>query len=72
MVIDTPGMRELQLWDGEEGIRDTFGDIELLASRCRFTDCRHEREPGCAVRQAIEAGELEPGRLQNYRKLLTE
>lgn len=72
LVIDTPGMRELQLWDGEEGIRDTFGDIETLASQCRFADCRHEREPGCAVKQAIEAGKLEPARLESYRKLLKE
>ena len=70
LVIDTPGMRELQL-DAAD-LSQTFADIEELAAQCRFTDCRHENEPGCAVRAAIAAGELPPGRLTSYKKLQTE
>ncbi|AWB43501.1 ribosome small subunit-dependent GTPase A [Paenibacillus sp. CAA11] len=73
VLIDTPGMRELQLWDGgNDGLSGTFADIEELAARCRFRDCRHEREQGCAVREAIEAGELEPSRLESFRKTARE
>jgi ribosome biogenesis GTPase len=72
VLIDTPGMRELQLTDTEDGVKRTFADIDALAERCRFADCQHASEPGCAVRQAIEAGELEPRRLNNYLKLLAE
>jgi ribosome biogenesis GTPase / thiamine phosphate phosphatase len=72
MLIDTPGMRELQLWAGSEGITETFSDIEEIAAGCRFRDCRHEQEPGCAVLQAIEEGELDPPRFENYQKMLGE
>lgn len=74
MIIDTPGMRELGLWqDGDEhGMQDVFGDIEMLAARCRFSDCSHSGEPGCAVMQAIEDGELSVERLDNLRKLEKE
>lgn len=71
-LIDTPGMRELQLVDVADAIEDVFGDIATLAESCRFSDCTHESEPGCAVLAAIEAGDLDPGRLKRYRKLLSE
>ncbi|WP_232221179.1 ribosome small subunit-dependent GTPase A [Luteimonas sp. J29] len=70
-LIDTPGMRELKP-TGEEDLGDGFADIEALAAGCRFRDCRHQAEPGCAVRAAVEAGELDPGRLANYHKLRGE
>ena len=70
-LIDTPGMRELKP-TGEEVVADSFSDIEALADTCRFRDCVHAREPGCAVRAAIEAGTLAPGRLANYLKLRDE
>lgn len=71
-LIDTPGMRELKP-TGEEDLADGgFADIEALAARCRFRDCQHAREPGCAVRAALESGELEAGRLANYLKLRDE
>lgn len=73
VLIDTPGMRELQLWDGEEGsIADVFTDIEELAKSCRFKDCSHNNEPGCAVLDAIRNGNLERQRLDSYRKLQKE
>ena len=72
LVIDTPGMRELGMWDVTEGLGDAFGDISRLAENCRFSDCRHEKEPGCAVRAAIESGELPEERLIQYRKLKKE
>ena len=72
VIIDTPGLRELQLWEGEEGLESVFADIELLSTRCRFTDCRHEKEPGCAVRQAVQEGALEATRLAGFHKLRTE
>ena len=72
VLIDTPGMRELQLWDSGETMGGAFGDIEALADRCRFRDCRHRQEPGCAVRAAIAAGEVPAGRLENYHKLQDE
>jgi ribosome biogenesis GTPase / thiamine phosphate phosphatase len=71
-VIDTPGMRELQLWGDEEDLAGVFPDIELLAQKCRFRDCTHRSEPGCAVKQAIESGTLEIRRLENFRKLERE
>ena len=71
LLIDTPGMRELQLWD-LGGLRDTFSDIEVLAEGCRFRDCRHETEPGCAVAAAAAAGELPMERLESFRKLAAE
>ncbi|SIR18026.1 ribosome small subunit-dependent GTPase A [Halanaerobium kushneri] len=72
IVIDTPGMREIQLWDGSEGIKESFEDIEALAQRCKFNDCQHDSEPGCAVKKAIEEGELTEERLESYRKLERE
>ncbi len=71
-LIDTPGMRELQLADAEEGIAATFDDIEELARDCRFSDCGHDGEPGCAVAAAIASGELDAGRLSRWRKLKRE
>ncbi|MCI0764258.1 ribosome small subunit-dependent GTPase A [Bacillus sp. TL12] len=72
LVIDTPGMRELQLWEGSEAIHTTFSDIEELAKDCRFRNCDHENEPGCAVQSAIEEGILAVHRLRNYKKLQKE
>jgi ribosome biogenesis GTPase len=72
LVLDTPGMRELQLLVSERGLRETFEEIEGEAANCRFTDCRHEGEPGCAVREALEEGRLDPERYQNYRKMEAE
>lgn len=72
LVIDTPGMRELQLWGIEGGIEEAFADIAELALRCRFTNCGHANEPGCAVQTAIAAGTLLTQRLDSYRKLKAE
>jgi ribosome biogenesis GTPase / thiamine phosphate phosphatase len=72
MLIDTPGLRELQLWDAAEGITESFADIEELATECRFRDCRHGDEPGCAVRRAVSDGKLDEARLENRRKLERE
>lgn len=72
LVIDTPGMRELQLADHGEGVRHHFSDIEDLFQRCRFNDCRHQTEPGCAVIAAFESGELADERWKNYQKLQAE
>ncbi len=72
LLLDTPGMRELQLSACEVGVAATFADINEWAQHCRFVDCRHENEPGCAVQTAIQAGELELRRLQHYRKLQRE
>jgi ribosome biogenesis GTPase / thiamine phosphate phosphatase len=72
MIIDTPGLREAQLWEGEEGLGNLFEDIEELALRCRFTDCRHDSEPGCAIKVALADGSLETGRFNSYRKLQRE
>jgi len=73
ILMDTPGMRELQLWGGsDDGVGEVFGDIEGLAANCRFSDCRHEGEPGCAVEKALQSGQLEYHRLENYRKLQRE
>jgi ribosome biogenesis GTPase len=69
VLIDTPGMRELQLWDSGEGLRHAFADIQELAGECRFRDCRHASEPGCAVRAAVAAGEIDEARLASYHKL---
>jgi ribosome biogenesis GTPase len=72
LVIDTPGMRELQLWDVGAGVVASFDDIASLAATCRFTNCSHEAEPGCAVARALAAGELEAARLASWRKLEKE
>ncbi|MBS0226128.1 MAG: ribosome small subunit-dependent GTPase A [Proteobacteria bacterium] len=71
-LIDTPGMRELKPTGEEKPDRSVFADIDALAEHCRFRDCKHEREPGCTVRAAIEAGTLDPGRVANWRKLMDE
>jgi len=72
LILDTPGMREIQLADCREGILATFSDMEDLARQCRYTDCQHQGEPDCAVQKAVEAGEIDQRRLQNYLKLLKE
>ncbi len=72
MIIDTPGMRELGMWDVSEGLQDAFADVEKFIGRCRFSDCSHGREPGCAIRAAIEAGELDAARWESYQKLKDE
>ncbi|GAA2761142.1 ribosome small subunit-dependent GTPase A [Streptomyces paradoxus] len=72
VLIDTPGLRGVGLWDAETGVSQVFSEIAELAERCRFHDCAHEAEPGCAVLAAIETGELPERRLQSYRKLQRE
>ncbi|GAB4526077.1 MAG: ribosome small subunit-dependent GTPase A [Haliangiales bacterium] len=72
ILIDTPGMRALQLWTADDGLRTTFQDIEALAEACRFRDCGHGREPGCAVRRAVERKRLAPERLASYHSLRRE
>ena len=72
MLIDTPGMREIQFWGDEEGILTVFEDIEKLAGSCRFSDCSHNGEPGCAINEAILTGELDPERYRNYLSLKSE
>lgn len=72
LLVDTPGLRTVQLWEPGEGLAEAFEDIQELAESCRFADCRHDREPGCAVRAAVEAGELDPERLDAYHRLLAE
>ncbi len=68
LLLDTPGMRELQLWNADQGVGRSFEDIETLAAQCRFSDCRHESEPGCAVQAAAESGDLQPERLVSFAK----
>ncbi|MBT4519398.1 MAG: ribosome small subunit-dependent GTPase A [Halieaceae bacterium] len=72
LILDTPGMREIQLADCKSGISTTFPEIEALAKNCRFSDCRHGSEPGCAVLSALNSGQIEQRRLDNYTKLLKE
>lgn len=72
MLIDTPGMREIQLWDGETGIETTFHDIEELEKECKFSDCQHHSEPGCRVQEAIANGDLSEERYNSYLKLQRE
>ncbi|MER6035264.1 MULTISPECIES: ribosome small subunit-dependent GTPase A [unclassified Streptomyces] len=72
VLIDTPGLRGVGLFDAESGVGQVFAEIEELAERCRFQDCAHESEPGCAVRSAVDAGDLPVRRLESYRKLLRE
>lgn len=72
VLLDTPGMRGLGLWDAAEGLAQTFVDLEELSSHCRFSDCHHGNEPGCAVTAAITEGSLEPERLESWRKLQRE
>jgi ribosome biogenesis GTPase len=72
LIIDTPGMREIQMWEGAEGLSELFEDIEKLIVECKFSDCKHESEPGCAVKAAIKKGELDEERFKSYKKLLSE
>jgi len=72
LILDTPGMREIQIADCKAGLASTFADIEQYARQCRFNDCQHNSEPGCAVQQALDKGELDQRRLMNYKKLLRE
>ena len=72
MVIDTPGMRELGMWDISEGLADVFADVEKYLGKCRFSDCTHNAELGCAIRAAIQSGELDAVRWQSYKKLQEE
>ena len=72
MIIDTPGMRELGMWDASEGLRDAFADVQQFVGKCRFSDCTHSTEPGCAIKAAIESGELDVARWESYRKLKEE
>lgn len=72
LLLDTPGLRELQLTDCDEGVSSTFSEITALAEHCRFADCEHDNEPGCAVQDAISQGELKARRLSSYRKLMRE
>lgn len=72
LIIDTPGIRELQLWDADDGISQTFSDIEELAKSCKFSNCTHTNEPGCAIQKAIEEGLLDKSRFENYLKVQKE
>lgn len=72
MIIDTPGLREAQLWEGEGALSNLFDDIEALALECRFSDCAHVTEPGCAIKSALARGSLDAARLHSYRKLQRE
>jgi ribosome biogenesis GTPase len=72
MIIDTPGLRELQLWNAADGLSQTFSEVDELAARCRFRDCRHRNEPGCAVQSALGSGILDTGRFESWRKLQRE
>lgn len=72
LVVDTPGIRELQIGDAWEGVAEAFPEIEELAFGCRYADCQHEREPGCRVRAALSDGTLDPARFENYRRMRRE
>lgn len=72
LLLDTPGMRTVMLWEGDEGLSQTFEDVESVAAACRFRDCKHESEPGCAVRAALGNGSLDAGRYASYGKLQRE
>jgi len=72
LIIDTPGMRELQLWDARESVGETFDEIEALAASCHFSDCRHRDEPRCAVKSAVDGGRVTQARLDSYLKLQDE
>ncbi len=72
LIIDTPGMRELQLWEAGDAVQETFEDVDALAAYCHFTDCRHRDEPRCAVKAAVAEGMLSPDRIASYRRLQDE
>ena len=72
LLVDTPGLRAVSLWEADEGVELAFPDVARLAHGCRFRDCRHEHEPECAVRDAVDNGRLDPARLESYRRLQAE
>ena len=72
MVIDTPGMREIGMWDVSGGLEEAFGDVEQYVCKCRFGNCRHQAEPGCAIQEALRDGRLSPQRWESYLKLKSE
>ena len=72
MIIDTPGMRELGMWDVSSGLGEAFTEVEQFLGRCRFSDCKHQTEPGCAIKEAIESGELSEERWKSYIRLKKE
>ncbi len=72
IIIDTPGLRELGLWEAEQGIHEAFPEMIELAERCRFGDCMHKKEPGCALQAAVQSGEISSSRFQSYIKLKQE
>jgi ribosome biogenesis GTPase len=72
LLLDTPGLREFKVWSADEGLAQTFPEIEQLAESCRFRDCHHENEPGCAVLAAVERGALDRERFDSFRKLRAE
>ncbi len=72
LLLDTPGMREMGLWDAAEGVDETFADVVELAARCRFADCSHRLEPGCAIQAAVAGGQLDQARFNSYRRLSRE
>lgn len=72
MFIDTPGMRELGMWDVSQGLGEAFGDVEQYFGKCKFKDCKHQTEPGCAIKAAIENSELQPERWNSYLNLKRE
>lgn len=72
LLIDTPGMREIAPWEADEGVAEAYSDLDDLAATCRFTSCRHETEPGCALRGALDSGELDSERFAGWRRLLSE
>ncbi len=72
MIIDTPGTRELGLWADEDAVEESFADVANLSEQCRFRDCLHDKEPGCAVRKAVDDGELSIERLHSFHKQVRE
>jgi ribosome biogenesis GTPase len=72
MLIDTPGLRTLALWDAEDAIAEAFGEVEELAGACRFSDCGHRSEPGCAIKEAISTGSLDAERYASFENLVRE
>ena len=72
IIIDTPGMRELGMWEISEGLENAFSDVEQYLGQCRFANCRHDKEPGCAIKAAILSGDLDLSRWESYQKLQEE
>jgi ribosome biogenesis GTPase len=69
LIIDNPGMREIQMWTDEQTLRESFADVDEIALQCRFQDCKHGNDAGCAIRAAVTAGQLDPARLDSYLRL---